>query len=400
LINCSQPKKALYFEDINSIPKKIWEELDCATNYYFNPKFLRALEKNNPQISFFYVVLQDEGDKAIAFTTVQIIDFYIDDIENNLKSILKKVTHFARKVKIIPKEKPLRILISGNSFVSGEHGIFIKENQQKKKVIKKIAKAITQYTEKSPIYKNRIDLFIIKDFTKDSLNITNELFDLNYYAFQIEPNMKLFFQKQWKDFDDYLASLKTKFRVKAKKAISLSSGLEVIEVTDDNIVEFLPEITSLYKSVTSKSSFNLGSFDLRMYIDFKKHFKDSYFLKTFWLDKKMVGFMSGIMNQKNIDAHFVGIDYKFNRSHAIYQRMLYDYIDMGIKNKMNILNFGRTASEIKSSIGAFPEDLTIYIRHKKSVTNKILKLFLLRIQPSEFNQKFPFKAVKHSHENN
>ncbi|MBL4605269.1 MAG: GNAT family N-acetyltransferase [Flavobacteriaceae bacterium] len=399
-MNCSQPKNILYFEDINSIPKSIWNELGCTNNYYFHPNFLAALEKNNTHISFFYVVLQDKDEKAIAFTTVQVIDFFINEIEKNLENILKKVAHFARKLKILPKEKPLKILISGNSFVSGEHGVFIKENQQKKKVIKKIAKAITQYTESNSLYKNKIDLFLMKDFTKDSLDITNELFDLNYYAFQIEPNMKLFIPKEWKNFDDYLASFKTKFRVKAKKAISLSSPLKVIEVTNDNIVELLPEITSLYKTVTSKASFNLGKFDLRMYIDFKKYFKDNYFLKTYWLDKKMVGFMSGIINQKTIDAHFVGIDYQFNRSHAIYQRMLYDYVDLGIKNKVSILNFGRTASEIKSSIGAIPEDLTIYIRHKKSVTNKILKLFLLRIQPSEFNQKFPFKSVKHIHENN
>ncbi|MFY0631985.1 MAG: GNAT family N-acetyltransferase [Flavobacteriaceae bacterium] len=400
MLNCSQPKNALYYEDIKSIPNNIWEELDCAKNYYFHPEFLNALEKNNPQISFFYVVLQDQDKKAIALATIQVIDFFIDEIENNLKNILKKATHFARKLKIIPKEKPLKILISGNTFVSGEHGIFIKENQQKKKIIKEIAKAITRYTEKTSHYKNKIDLFIMKDFTKDSLDITNELFDLSYYAFQIEPNMKLSISKHWRNFDDYLASLKTKFRVKAKKAISLSSDLNVIEVTNENIVDFLPYITSLYESVISRASFNLGNFDLKMYIDFKKHFNDTYFLKTYWLNKKMVGFMSGIVNQKSIDAHFVGIDYQFNRSHAIYQRMLYDYIELGIEKKIPILNFGRTASEIKSSIGAVPEDLTIYIRHKKSVTNKILKLFLLRIQPSEFHQKFPFKAVKQPHENN
>ena len=56
-----------------------------------------------------------------------------------------------------------------------------------------------------------------------------------------------------------------------------------------------------------------------------------------------------------------------------------------------MLNFGRTASEIKSSVGAEPQDLTVYIRHKKTIRNKFLKLFLLKIQPSEFNQKFPFK---------
>jgi predicted N-acyltransferase len=399
LIHCSRPKRALYFEDIHSIPKKVWDELDCAKNYYFHPDFLSALEKNNTHITFVYVVLQDENDKAFAFTTVQIIDFFIDEIENNLQSVLKKVAHFARKLKILPKEKPLKILICGNSFVSGEHGIFIKENQQKKKVIKEIAKAITHYTGSNSRYKSKIDLFLMKDFTKDSLNITNELFDLNYYAFQVEPNMKFSIPNSWNSFDDYLVSLKTKFRVKAKKAMSLSSGLNVVEVTDDNIVGLLPEITSLYKTVTAKASFNLGSFDLKMYIDFKKRFKDTYFLKTYWLEKKMIGFMSGVINLDTIDAHFVGIDYQFNKSHAIYQRMLYDYIDLGIKNNVTILNFGRTASEIKSSVGAIPEDLTIYIRHKKSVTNKILKLFLSRIQPSEFNQKFPFKAVNNFHEN-
>ena len=92
-----------------------------------------------------------------------------------------------------------------------------------------------------------------------------------------------------------------------------------------------------------------------------------------------------------MDAHFVGINYELNKEHAIYQRMLYDYIEIGIEKKLNRINFGRTASEIKSSVGAVPQDLTMYIRHKKSITNKILKLFLQRIQPTPFQQKFPFK---------
>ncbi len=85
-----------------------------------------------------------------------------------------------------------------------------------------------------------------------------------------------------------------------------------------------------------------------------------------------------------------------NKSNAIYQRMLYDYIDIAIKQKLSTINFGRTASEIKSSVGAIPEHLTVYIRHKKTITNKFLKLFLLKIQPTEFHQKFPFKIDKKS----
>ena len=103
------------------------------------------------------------------------------------------------------------------------------------------------------------------------------------------------------------------------------------------------------------------------------------------------GFVSGVVNKNSLDAHFVGIDYQKNRTYAIYQRMLYEYIKIGISKKLKIINFGRTASEIKSSVGAIPQDLTMYLRHKKTIKNKILKLFLQRVQATPFQQKFPFK---------
>ena len=78
--------------------------------------------------------------------------------------------------------------------------------------------------------------------------------------------------------------------------------------------------------------------------------------------------------------------------------MLYDYIEIAISKKLKTINFGRTASEIKSSVGAFPQDLTMYLRHKKTITNKILKVFLQRVQPTPFQQKFPFKNIEISHE--
>ena len=168
------------------------------------------------------------------------------------------------------------------------------------------------------------------------------------------------------------------------------------EITSDNIDQQLKKMTYLYKKVSSKANFNLGEFNLSTYKDLKEKLNDSYVLKSYWLENKMVGFMSGMINGKSLDAHFVGIDYNLNKQSAVYQKMLYNYIDIAINNKLETLNFGRTASEIKSSVGAIPEHLTIYIRHKKSITNKFLKLFLLKIQPTEFNQKFPFKLNKES----
>ena len=205
---------------------------------------------------------------------------------------------------------------------------------------------------------------------------------------------------KWQDFEDYLDVLKTKFRVKAKKAMKLSNNLVTKEISVLNFDEHLLKMTELYKKVVTKAAFNLGEFNLQTYKSLKTKLGDSYILKSYWIDDKMVGFMSGMINNSHLDAHFVGIDYELNKQHAIYQRMLYDYIKIAIDNKIEVLNFGRTASEIKSSVGAIPQDLTVYIRHKKSIRNKFLKLFLLKIQPTKFNQKFPFKIDKKIHEDN
>jgi len=384
-----QFKNISYYNRIEDIPKEIWTDLNCSENLYFHPDYLQSIEKINGHLSFFYTVLKNDEGEAISLATSQVIDFYMDSLDNGEQGLLNTMACLARKFKILPAEKPLKILNCGNPFVSGEHGVFIKSGRNKRKVLRSLAKAILNYSQQN--YSFPIDIFIMKDFVEESLPISNELISLGYYSFNVEPNMKLELNATWNSFEDYLAAMKTKFRVKAKKAFKLSKALTIENVSPENIEGHLKSMTELYQKVASKASFNLGEFNLKTYKDLREKLGKNYLLKSYWLDGQMVGFLSGMINQKTLDAHFVGIDYDLNRTHGIYQRMLYDYIDIAIQKKLEVVNFGRTASEIKSSVGAIPEHLTIYIRHKKSITNKFLKLFLLRIQPTEFNQKFPFK---------
>ena len=391
MIPCANTNNAQYFSSVSEIPERYWHALQCEKNLYFRKEYLLSIEENHPEMQFSYVVLVDVNEQAIAFAALQIFDFYINDINNDLEFFIRKIKNIGRQLHLFPKKKPIKILICGNTFVSGEHGVYIKENQNKKTILKEITKAILHYTNSHPNLKKEVTFFLLKDFKKESLWITDALKDYNYSPFLVAPNMLLELQKGWHHFDDYLAALKTKFRVKARKAIQLSASLERENVTLKNIDRLLPEMTALYKKVASKADFNLGNFNLDTYKKLIEKLEKNYLLKAYFLDGKMVGFMSGSINQNSLDAHFVGIDYTLNREYAIYQRMLYDYVEIAIHNKLKYLNFGRTASEIKSSVGAVPQDLTIYIRHKKSIKNRIIKLFLQRIEPTPFHQKFPFK---------
>ncbi|CAM1359418.1 Peptidogalycan biosysnthesis/recognition [Tenacibaculum sediminilitoris] len=331
----------------------------------------------------------DEEKKAIAFATIQLVDFYLDSVQNDLQSVIDWIRCMGRNLHLLSPQKPFKILTCGNTFVSGEHGIFIKSNQDKKQVVKQLAKAIVAYEK--DISREAINVFMLKDFENESLFITDALHNVGYNSFNVEPSMVLVLNNDWHTFNDYLAALKTKYRVKARKALKQSADLRIEDVTIDSLEQLLPKMTLLYKKVSNKARFNLGDFNLETYTSLKENLKDDYVIKAYWLGDKLVGFLSGIINKNSLDAHFVGIDYTVNRTYAVYQRMLYDYILLGIDNKIEIINFGRTASEIKSSVGATPQDLTIYLRHKKSIPNRILSLFLNRIQPTEFRLIKPFK---------
>lgn len=384
---CKNTSTSLFFSAIEEIPSHIWQQLACTENIYFNPKFLKSIEKNHPEIAFYYIVLVDNKKNASAFASIKIINFPLDTIKNDFGFLSK----YSKNLGIFSAKKELKLLICGNTFVSGEHGIYIKEQLHKGELIKELATAIAYFVNSDKKLKKEIDAFLIKDFLQTSLPLTEVFKEYGYHAFSVEPNMQLQLHKNWRHFDDYLASIKTKFRVKARKAFELSTNIRIEEVHLENMSQKLPKMTSLYKKVAENATFNLGAFNLDTYQNLKENFGDDYILKTYWLENDIVGFVSGIINADTLDAHFVGIDYRLNKSHAIYQRMLYDYIEIGIQKKLKIINFGRTASEIKSAVGAVPQDLTIYIRHKKTIKNRILKLFLQRIKPTPFKQKFPFK---------
>jgi len=288
----------LVFNSVADIPTIVWKELNCAHNLYFSSNYLEALEKHNSHLSFYYIVLKNKNEKAIALANVQIINFQLEGIEKDTSSIFKKITSIGRRLTIIPKEKPLKIINCGNTFVSGEHGIFIKKGENKRLILRKISKGILHHTENSN-QKNPIDIFMMKDFRTESLPITKELISMGYYAFNIEPNLILKINPKWRNFEDYLTALKTKFRVKAKKAMKLSNDLVTKEISVLNFDEHLLKMTELYKKVVTKAAFNLGEFNLQTYKSLKAKLGHSYILKSYWIDDKMVGFMSGMINKNH-----------------------------------------------------------------------------------------------------
>ena len=374
--------KTEIFDTVDNIPKAYWDSLKCCTDIYYSPEFLKAFEIANKDIEFNYVFVTRNGE-AITFANTQLVTISVKTITQNIKMN----AWLKRNINGMFCNNQLRILFCGNIFLSGEYGTFLKDGEDKIEAFKTLAEGIKRLSKSI----KKLTGLCIKDFKNESLYITEHLNEFGYTPMQVEPNMIISLKPEWKTFDDYKTALKSKYRVKANKADSKSARL-ISKAFDSELIEtYKSQLQDLYQNTINNADFNAQILDLNTYTFLKERFNEAFTVIGYFIDDILVGFLSAMKNGDNLDAHFIGIDYSKNKEFAIYPRILNDYVRLGLKTRANCINLGRTASEIKSTLGAEPQSLTCYFKHKKGLQNQIIKPFVKNVKIKSFKQHKPFK---------
>ncbi|MBT8303023.1 MAG: N-acetyltransferase [Bacteroidia bacterium] len=374
--------KPVFVDSVDKIDPKYWEILDCGANVYYTPEFLKAFETANPDIDFTYIIIL-EGEEPVAFANTQLVSISVKTITKNIKMS----AWLKRAINWLLSTYRIKILFVGNVFLSGEYGTFLRQDKNKIVTFNAIAKAVRSLSRSK-----RMHGIFVKDFKEDSLYITNHLEDHDYAIMQVEPNMIIHLNAEWKTFEDYKTALKSKYRVKANKADSTSQSLQAKLFTDKDVYTYKDELQALYENTIANANFNAQVLNLNTYINLKEIYHNKFIVKGYFLEGKLVGFLSAMVNQENLDAHFIGLDYSLNKEYAIYPRILNDYVRLGIELGSKRINLGRTASEIKSTLGAEPEDLICYFKHKRTFVNRLIKPFTSNIKIKSYKQHQPFKT--------
>ncbi|WP_299106002.1 hypothetical protein [uncultured Winogradskyella sp.] len=374
--------KSEVFKTVDTIPQAYWDSVKCCTNIYYSPEFLKAFEIANTDIEFNYIfILKDK--KAIAFANTQIVTIGIETITKNI-TVSDKIRRIVNNMFC---RNHIRVLFCGNVFLSGEYGTFLKKGEDKIETFKAVAESVKKLSKN----KKKLNAIFVKDFKNESLSITNHLKSYDYAAMKVEPNMIISLKPEWHSFEDYTNALKSKYRVKANRADAKSDALKTKLFSETDIETYKHQLQELYHNTIDNADFNAQVLNLDTYIHLKKAFKNQFIVKGYFLEDKLVGFLSAMQNDTHLDAHFIGIDYVNNKEFAIYPRILNDYVRLGIETKSDQINLGRTASEIKSTLGAQPKTLTCYCKHKRYLPNKILKPFIENVHIKSFKQHSVFK---------
>ena len=363
-----------------TLDKNKWESL-CPNGSFLSLPFKLAFEKHHKSnIKHLYYVADDEDNQAIGYAQ-----------EFNIRS--NRIHDYQRKnkvkrslVNLVLKLSNLKVVALGNGLltnISNFSAVKLSNNID-------FFNSLLLHIQKNL----SADKFIIPDHFFKELKVENpnEVFP-ELIKVVVDQDMHLNILKEWKTFEDYTKALKKKYRSRLKSVMKKSEEIEIKVLTQKELVKHAEKMQELFENVHQKSAFSISPFNTSIYTDLFDSGNPKCQVFGYFLSDKMIAFSSELQDDDNLYSYFIGLDYRYNKSHRLYERILNETIKSAISNKKSKLILGRTAAEFKSNVGAQPIHSEIFVYLKSPVLRRLLKPFLENIQPSNWVQRNPFKEI-------
>lgn len=383
------------YTSIQQISASCWDRTIPHHHFFLNRAYLAAFEACFPSnVECRYVVLKEQNQvlgvayfqlltiseanwKTGATTTTQAEGFK-NQITRTLEGMVKTISG--------------RVLVCGNMFVTGEHGFYYTSKVKPSVAFNLLYKAAEKIQNLEKEAGKKVNAIMIKDFHPDRIAQARTLKLFNLEEIQAEENMLLPIRPEWKTFDDYLQSMTAKYRTRAKSALKKGKKLERRFLSLAEIEQYQTQLHQQYKNIIDTVNFKMGVAPQHYFATLKKRLGEQFQIIGYFLDEQLVGFISLFIAPTEIEAHFIGYDPQFNRPHKIYQNVLYDIIKVGIERQVPTIWFGRTAPEIKSTVGAIPLEMNLFVKHNNYFVHQFLRPVVRRLTPPVWQQRHPFKV--------
>jgi len=261
---------------------------------------------------------------------------------------------------------------------------------------------------------------LIKDLYPREHPATSALENNGFHPMPVDPVMTLDIPADWRNMDDYLAALTSKYRVRYRRARGKLEGITRCRLTADEVDRKRENIYALYQQVSSGADFNAASVRAGYFPWLARVRKPVPTLETMltgngygggvagateWSNntpvftgyfneaEELIGFTTAIPNGEVLHAHYLGMEDAYKFSHHLYHNMLFDLAETAIDGNFASLDYGRTALEIKSSVGAVARDHAVLARARYGWLNRLIPLFTPAVYKApEWVARNPFRV--------
>lgn len=369
-----------------------WNGLVQEGDLFLQASYLQVLETSPPKGMGLRFLLLKQRDKPVGAVLLQLIDYALQDSLKGLEEGNQKTWREWLRYKIAGVLN-FKVLVVGNLLLTGDHAYYFDPNAlSEREGLKLIATSLPAINQQLATQKDKTNGVLFKDSLSDSLPLKEHGF---FHKVTFQPNMIFALDPHWTKMEDYLASLQSKYRVRAKRAFKKGKDISRTEWSLTDIQSHKKEIYDLYLAIANKAEFNIVNLTIDYIPSLKESLQDRFRLFAYHdQEGTFIGFNTLIQNGRAYDAHFLGLNEASNRQHQLYLNMLLDMVRHSIeKVDVGQIVFGRTALEIKSSIGAKPEEMYCYAQHYNPVFNLLIGWLIRKFDPKiEWTPRHPFKV--------
>ncbi len=388
-----------FFRSIDAAGRD-WDTAAPKHDIFLQRRYLAVVEAQPPVgMRFGYLVFY-RGQEPVGVAVCQIKFFKGDDNINDINAPAKDPCFFNGLglwfKRWVAGKVAADILICGNLLLTGEHGYYFdyhKINQPEAAVL--LEKSLDEVVGLMGREGVKMPVILVKDLPPEKQRSQGAvLVEKGFIEFDIQPNMVL--DLPYRTFDDYIGSMSTKYRTRAKRAFKKLDGVERVELSLADIQRELPRIYHLYCEVAKNAGFNMVDLNERYLAALKRDLGDHFKMFGYYRDGELLAFYTTIQNGQELDAHFLGYDKSRNHDLQLYLNILYDIVRIGLNAGCCTIVFARTALEIKSSIGAVAHSLWCYVRHQNGLFNNFTATILDYLKPVEtWQPRHPFRGEEH-----
>lgn len=368
-------------DSIDYLDKAHWDQVTSHDSLFLSPRYLRVLEEAGPEnLRQRYALIFREKTPvaAIAAQTVTV----------SLSRLTKKASSNGRLDRLEEK-----MLVCGNLLSWGMHGICFAPNVDHQALWPAVAEAVYRLRRVDKLFGDTA-FVMVKDITNTYAAAATALSRYSYRELETEPNMVLDISPKWKSYDDYLASLTSKYRKQAKQIDKevAAAGCVVEEIKTDQIARDAERLHALYLQTHKNARLRLVTLPVAFLPTLASQLGDDMRFTVLRKDNQLLGFVTTVKDGETAVGYYIGFDRKANAGIPIYFRLLQSVVGHALALGCKRLSLGRTALEPKARLGARPDPMRVWIRHRIPMLNLIVHGLLHTIDDhEEAPERNPFK---------
>ena len=393
-------------DSITQLDPLAWDAATAGASWFFSRAYLTMLEAVPPaQIEPRCALVCDAAGPVAAVvmqwaevsgSALRALPKSSDDDEvNPLRRLAGAIAR--RGTEAVAARLRERVLVCGNLLRYGPHAVAVAADVDPVAAWPAVAEVLYRVRRAEKLA-GQAGFVLVKDITPALAGRAAVLKSLSYREVETEPNMVLALDPAWKRHEDYLAGLASKYRSAVKNKVLEPIRAAGLELRGFDATEVPAGVLhGLYLQVHEHAAMRPFTLHPDYFAALARAAGErARFSGVFSGNgdgNRLLGFIVTLDDGLQAIGYHIGFDRAAAAMHPLYLRLLHASVADAIALGACELSLGRTALEPKSRLGAKPQPLTVWARHRQPVFNKLATRLLTLVHHDEAPECHPFKKA-------